>query len=63
MSLNHWVEGGWVKTVVRVNLATADADALDVDENLIEAIVESNRTRKDYIADAVLQNSMLLRLR
>ena len=35
MSLNHWVEGGWVKAVVRVNLATADADALDVDENLM----------------------------
>ena len=37
MSLNHWVEGGWVKTVVRVNLATADADALDVDENLMSS--------------------------
>ena len=37
MSLNHWVEGGWVKTVVRVNLATADADALDVDENLMRS--------------------------
>ena len=43
MSLNDWVEGGWVQTVVRVNLTTADTDALDVNENLMSRQIRGFR--------------------
>ena len=37
MALDHWIEGGGVKTVVRVNLTSTDTDAFDVDEDLVSS--------------------------